>query len=157
MNRTAPAARESERLPSPYVREEHELLRRQVRRFVEAEVKPFAIAWEEQGFVPREVLRRMGELGFFGIRYPAEYGGSELDAMGSVVLAEELGRSTFGGVAVTALVHSEMASVHIANFGSAEQKARFMPDIIAGRTITALAVTQPDDGSDGKSIPPKTP
>jgi len=150
MNRTVTSAPES--LPSPYFREEHELLRRQVRRFVETEVKPFASAWEEQGSVPREVLRRMGELGFFGIRYPAQYGGSELDAMGSVVLAEELGRSTFGGVAVTALVHSEMASVHIANFGSAEQKARFMPDIIAGRTITALAVTEPDAGSDVKSI-----
>jgi acyl-CoA dehydrogenase len=144
--------RGNEPLPSAYFGEEHELLRRQVRRFVENEVKPFAIAWEEQGFVPRDVLRRMGELGFFGIRYPAEYGGSELDPLGSVVLAEELGRSTFGGFAVTALVHSEMASVHIANFGSAAQKARYMPDIIAGRTITALAVTEPDAGSDVKNI-----
>ena len=146
MNRTAASAPEIESLPSPYFREEHELLRRQVRRFVQTEIKPFAGAWEEQGFVPREVLRRMGELGFFGIRYPAEYGGSDLDAMASVVLAEELGRSTFGGVGVTALVHAEMASVHVANFGSAEQKARFLPDIIAGRTITALAVTEPDAG-----------
>src|SRR5262249_39561507 len=94
----------------------------------------------------------MGELGFFGIRYPAQYGGSELDAFGSVVLAEELGRSTFGGVAVTALVHAEMASVHIASFGSAEQKARYIADIISGRKITALAVTEPDAGSDVKSI-----
>jgi acyl-CoA dehydrogenase len=67
-------------------------------------------------------------------------------------LAEELGRSTFGGVAVTALVHAEMASVHIANFGSAEHKARYLPDIIAGRTITAIAVTEPDAGSDVKGI-----
>ncbi len=139
-------------LPSPYFREEHELLRRQVRRFVDTEVKPFAHAWEDQGFVPRETLRKMGELGFFGIRYPAEYGGSELDTLASVVLAEELGRSTFGGVAVTALVHAEMASVHIANFGSAEQKARYLPDIIAGRTITAIAVTEPDAGSDVKGM-----
>src|SRR5688572_756955 len=61
--------------PSPYFREEHEALRAQVRRFVETEIKPHALAWEEQGYVPREVLRRMGELGFLGIRYPAEYGG----------------------------------------------------------------------------------
>ena len=152
MNRTAPSAPEIESLPSPYFREEHELLRRQVRRFVQTEIKPFASVWEEQGFVPREVLRRMGELGFFGIRYPAEYGGSELDAMASVVLAEEFGRSTFGGVSITALVHAEMASVHVANFGSAAQKARYMPEIIAGRTITALAVTEPDAGSDVKNI-----
>jgi acyl-CoA dehydrogenase len=137
---------------SAHLREEHELLRHQVRRFVDTEVKPVALAWEEQGFVPRPVLRRMGELGFFGLRYPAEYGGSEFDTLGSVVLAEELGRSTFGGFAVTALVHAEMASVHIARAGSAEQKARWMAKIIAGEAITALAVTEPDAGSDVKRL-----
>jgi acyl-CoA dehydrogenase len=139
-------------LPSPYFREEHELLRAQVRRFVESEVKPHAAKWEEQGFVPREVLRRMGELGFLGIRYPAEYGGSEMDALGSVVLAEELGRSTFGGFAITVLVHTDMASVHIAHGGSSAQRAKYMPDIIAGRKIVAVAVTEPDAGSDVKGI-----
>src|SRR5437879_6529560 len=124
-------------LPSPYFREEHEALRAQVRRFVETEIKPHALAWEEQGYVPREVLRRMGELGFLGIRYPAEYGGSEMDTLGSVVLAEELGRSTFGGTAITILVHTDMASVHMANGGSPAQKARWMPQIIAGTAITA--------------------
>ena len=86
---------ESVSLPSPYFREEHELLRAQIRRFVETEIKPHGLKWEEQGYVPREVLRHMGELGFLGIRYPAEYGGSEMDTLGSIVLAEELGRSTF--------------------------------------------------------------
>ena len=83
--------------------------------------------------MPREVLRRMGELGFLGIRYPAEYGGCEMDTLGTVVLAEELGRSTFGGFAITVLVHTDMASVHMANAGSPAQKARWMPDIVAGR------------------------
>jgi acyl-CoA dehydrogenase len=139
-------------LPSPYFGEEHGLLRAQVRRFVESEVKPHAPKWEEQGFVPREVLRRMGELGFLGIRYPAEYGGSEMDALGSVVLAEELGRSTFGGFAITVLVHTDMASVHIANGGSPAQRAKYLPDIIAGRKIVAVAVSEPDAGSDVKGI-----
>jgi len=138
--------------PSPYFGEEHELLRAQVRRFVESEVKPHGAQWEEQGFVPREVLRRMGELGFLGIRYPAEFGGSEMDARGSVVLAEELGRSTFGGFAITVLVHTDMASVHIANGGSAAQRAKYLPDIVAGRRIVAVAVTEPDAGSDVKGI-----
>jgi acyl-CoA dehydrogenase len=137
---------------SPYFREEHEMLRAQVRRFVETEVKPNALAWEEQGFVPREVLRRMGELGFLGIRYPAEFGGSEMDALGSVVLAEELGRSTFGGFAITVLVHTDMASVHVANAGSAAQRERYMSDIVAGQKICAVAVTEPDAGSDVKGI-----
>jgi acyl-CoA dehydrogenase len=137
---------------SPYFSEEHEALRTQVRRFVETEIKPYALAWEEAGFVPREVLRRMGELGFFGIRYPAEYGGSEMDSLASVILAEELGRSTFSGVAITALVHTDMASVHIFNTGSKTQHERYMPDIIAGRAICAVAVTEPDAGSDVKGI-----
>src|SRR3954464_6852928 len=137
---------------SPFFSLEHEMLRDQVRRFVEEEIKPHADAWEEEGFVPRAVLRRMGELGFFGIRYPAEYGGSEMDALASVVFAEELGRCTYGGVAITALVHTDMASVHVFNGGTEEQRARWMPGIIAGEVITAVAVTEPDAGSDVKGI-----
>lgn len=137
---------------SPYFTEEHEALRTQIRRFVETEIKPHALAWEEAGFVPREVLRKMGALGFLGIRYPAEYGGSEMDTMATVVFAEELGRSTFSGVAITALVHTDMASVHIANAGSQAQRDRLMPAIIAGETIVAVAVTEPDAGSDVKGI-----
>jgi acyl-CoA dehydrogenase len=137
---------------NPWFGPEHRMLRDQVRRFVEEEIKPRADAWEEQGFVPRDVLRRMGELGFFGIRYPAAYGGSEMDALGTVVLAEELGRSGYGGVAITALVHTDMASVHVFNGGTEEQRARWMPGIIAGEVITAVAVTEPDAGSDVKGI-----
>ncbi len=137
---------------SPYFSEEHEMLRTQVRRFVDTEIKPHALAWEEQGCVPRDVLRRMGSLGFFGIRYPARYGGSEMDALATVVLAEELGRSTFSGVAITALVHSDMASIHVFRSGSEAQKDKWMPGIIAGEVITAVAVTEPDAGSDVKGI-----
>jgi acyl-CoA dehydrogenase len=128
------------------------MLREQVRRFVEAEIKPFAEAWENIGFVPREVLRKMGALGFFGIRYPEEYGGVDMDTRATVVLAEELGRSTFAGVAITALVHTDMASVHIFNAGSPAQKARWLPPVITGDVITAVAITEPDAGSDVKGI-----
>src|SRR5882757_1907219 len=137
---------------SAYLGEEHELLRTQIRRFVDEEIKPHALAWEQDGMVPREVLRRMGGLGFFGIRYPAEYGGSDMDTLATVVLAEELGRSTFSGVAITVLVHTDMASVHLYNSDSAELKNRFMPDIIAGRKIVAVGVTEPGAGSDVKGI-----
>jgi acyl-CoA dehydrogenase len=137
---------------SPFFSPEHELLRDQVRRFVEEEIKPRADAWERDGFVPRAVLRRMGELGFFGIRYPAAYGGSEMNVLATMVFAEELGRSTYGGVAITALVHTDMASVHVFNAGSAAQRARWMPGIVSGEVITAVAVTEPDAGSDVKGI-----
>jgi acyl-CoA dehydrogenase len=144
--------RKAPSVPSAYFGEEHEMLRAQLRRFVEEEVRPRGLAWEEQGFVPREVLRRMGELGFLGVRYPAAYGGSQMDTLATVVLAEELGRSTFSGFAVTVLVHTDMASVHLFNAGSPALKDRFMPDIVAGRRIVAVAVTEPGAGSDVKSI-----
>jgi acyl-CoA dehydrogenase len=132
--------------------EEHELLRAQVRRFVETEIKPHADGWEEDGRTPRSLLRRMGELGFFGIRYSEEYGGVNMDTRGSIVLAEELGRSTYSGVAITALVHTDMASVHIHNGGNAHQKSRFLPGIISGDCLTAVAITEPGAGSDVKGI-----
>jgi acyl-CoA dehydrogenase len=137
---------------SAHFGEEHELLRTQLRRFVNEEIKPRALQWEQDGMVPRDVLRRMGELGFLGIRYPAEYGGSDMDTLATVVLAEELGRSTFSGVAITVLVHTDMASVHLYNSGSQALKDRFMPDVVAGNKIVAVGVTEPGAGSDVKSI-----
>ena len=124
------------------------MLRQTVRRFVETRVIPFADAWEETGFVPRAVLAEMGKLGLFGIRYDSAYGGSELDTLATVVLAEELGRSGYGGFAVTVLVHTDMASPHLARAGTEAQKAKYLPDIIAGTKITAVAMTEADAGSD---------
>lgn len=148
----APIVQPSGSIRSAYLGEEHEMLRAQVRRFVETEVKPNGHLWEEQGHVPRAVLRRMGELGFLGIRYPAAYGGSEMDTLATVVLAEELGRSTFSGFAITVLVHTDMASVHLFNAGSQALKDRFMPDVVAGRAIVAVAVTEPGAGSDVRAL-----
>jgi acyl-CoA dehydrogenase len=128
------------------------LLRDSLRRYVEKEIVPNAPAWEAQGFVPREVLRQMGQLGFLGLRYPEAYGGGGLDARATALLAEELGRSTFGGFAITVLVHTDMASPHLVNAGSPEQVKAWLPGIISGEAISAVAVTEPDAGSDVKSI-----
>ncbi|WP_026381653.1 acyl-CoA dehydrogenase family protein [Afifella pfennigii] len=133
---------------SVYFPPELEQFRQQLRRFIEVEVVPSAKAWEAEGMTPRPLLRRMGELGFLGLRYPEAYGGSGLDTLATAVLAEELGRSTFGGFAITVLVHTDMASPHLANFGSDAQKDRYMPGIVAGDIITAVAVTEPGAGSD---------
>ena len=137
---------------SPFLREEHVALRDQLRRFIRSEIVPHAEGWETDGMIPRHVLRRMGELGFLGVRYPAEFGGSEMDTIATAVLAEELGRSTFGGFAITVLVHTDMASPHLANSGDPAQLARYMPGIISGEMIAAVAVTEPDAGSDVASI-----
>src|SRR5258705_12901551 len=107
-------------MESIYLTEEHVALREQIARFVAKEVEPHGAAWEEQGFVPREVLRKMGELGFFGITYPAEYGGSEADALTSLGFPGGLLRSTFRGFIVTAPGDSHMAPPHLGNAGSRE-------------------------------------
>jgi len=128
------------------------LLQESLRRYVEKEVLPKAGPWEAQGFVPREVLREMGRLGFLGLRYGEEFGGGGLDARATALLAEELGRSTFGGFAITVLVHTDMASPHLVNAGSPAQIRKYLPKIVSGEWITAVAVTEPDAGSDVKGI-----
>ncbi len=135
-----------------YFDEQHRQFRDNLRRFVGQEVVPHAAPWEEAGMVPRALLRQMGELGFLGIRYAEEYGGSDLDTVYSVILAEELGRSTYGGFAATVMVHTDMASPHLANFGTPAQLARYLPAITRGEKICAIAVTEPDAGSDVAGI-----
>ncbi len=137
---------------SPYWDDTHRLLRDTLRRFVQKEVVPHGDTWEEQGFVPREVLREMGRCGFLGLRYPEQYNGGGMNALATALLAEELGRSGFGGFAATVLVHTDMASPHLARAGSPAQLERWMPGIVAGDLITAVAVTEPDAGSDVKAI-----
>jgi acyl-CoA dehydrogenase len=136
---------------SIYLTEDLEAIRAQTREYVEREIVPRAAAWEETG-VPREVLDDMGKLGFFGLRIPEEYGGIGLGTLSSVVFAEELGRSTFGGFSITVLVHTDLAIPYLLHFGSEEQKARWLPSMATGETITAIGVTEPDAGSDVAAI-----
>jgi acyl-CoA dehydrogenase len=135
-----------------YLTPEHELLREQVARFLAREVESHALAWEEAGSTPREVLRKLGNAGLLGLMYAGEHGGGDADALTNLVFAEALSQSTFGGFIITVLVHTDMASPHLYHAGSAEQKARWMPGITAGTTITAVAITEPDAGSDVAGI-----
>jgi acyl-CoA dehydrogenase len=135
-----------------YFTEEHRQFRDNLRRYIDQEIVPRAAPWEDAGMVPRAVMRQMGELGYLGIRYPEAYGGSGLDTVYSAILAEELGRSTYGGYAVTVTVHTDMASPHLANFGTPEQLQRYLPSLIRGETVCAVAVTEPDAGSDVAGI-----
>jgi len=124
------------------------MLRTQVRRFVQREVMPHADAWERAGETPRGVIKRMGELGMLGIRFPEAYGGADADTIASVVLAEELGRSTYGGFAITILTQTDTASPPIAAAGTPQQKQRYLPGITRGDCLVAIAMTEPDVGSD---------
>src|ERR1035437_2722953 len=133
---------------TPYFTEAHELFRAQVRRFIKERVVPYGDEWERAGKIPRELFRQMGELGFLGIRYPEEYGGTDMGMFGQIVLGEELGCSTYGGVTASVMVHVAMASPHLLHGGTKAQLERYAPDIISGKTVTGIAVTEADAGSD---------
>ncbi len=139
-------------MESIYITPEHALLREQVARFLAREVEPHALAWEDAGMTPRAVLRKLGAAGLLGLMYSAEHGGADADALTNLVFAEALSQSTFGGFIITVLVHTDMASPHLHHAGTAAQRAKYMPGITAGETITAVAITEPDAGSDVAGI-----
>jgi len=137
---------------SIYLQPEHELLRDQVARFLAKEVEPHGEKWEEQGFVPRDVLRRMGAAGLLGLAFEPEYGGGGADAMTNLVFAEALSQSTFGGFIITVLVHTDMAGPHLHHAGNAAQKEKYLRKVTAGEMITAVGITEPGAGSDVAGI-----
>ncbi|MFP3882035.1 MAG: acyl-CoA dehydrogenase family protein [Actinomycetota bacterium] len=139
-------------MKSIYIDEDLAAIRAQVRQYVEREVVPNVETWEQDRAIPRAVLDEMGKLGFFGLRIPEQYGGIGMGHVATVAFAEELGRSTSGGFAITVLVHTDLASPYVTNFGSEEQKKRWLPKFATGESITAIGVTEPDAGSDVAAI-----
>jgi acyl-CoA dehydrogenase len=126
---------------------ENRQLRNQLRRFIETEVRPNADAWETAG-IPKSVFERMGDIGFLGVTLPEAYGGAGFDAFGTLVFGEELARSGSGGFAAAVSAHADIMAPVIARTGSEAQCARWLPDLISGRRIGGLAVTEPSSGSD---------
>jgi alkylation response protein AidB-like acyl-CoA dehydrogenase len=132
----------------PLFTDEHEMLRRSIRAFVDNEITPHVAAWEEAGKIPRELWRRLGELGFLGLEFPTEYGGGGADFLASVVLGEEMARCRSGGVAFSVLVHTDMSSPWLTRYGTEAQKRKYLPRIVRGETVCALGITEPGTGSD---------
>jgi alkylation response protein AidB-like acyl-CoA dehydrogenase len=131
---------------------EHNEFRRTVRKFVEKELAPYSEEWEEAEFFPNEVFRRMGELGFLGVNYPEEYGGSGGDYLYSVILAEEMAHSRCGGLNMGIAVQTNMVMPPILKFGTEEQKQKYLSGCIEGRLIASLGITEPHSGSDVQAI-----
>jgi len=132
--------------------EDHQAFRQTVRAFVEKELAPHAREWDERGEFPRSLFRTFGELGFFGIRRSPAHGGSGLDWWYVVAYAEELARCRNAGLATGMLVHGEMAIPVIDDLGTEEQKREFLAPAIRGERIAALAISEPDAGSDVAAI-----
>jgi len=139
-------------MQSVYFTPDHDTFRAAVRRFLEQEVAPHATQWEAERRIPREIFRRMGELGFLGILFPPEVGGAGGDLFHAVAFLEELPRSRMGGFCAAVAVQQFMASRHIWSWGSEAQKRRWVVPSIEGRAVGALAVTEPDAGSDVSAL-----
>jgi len=132
--------------------DDHRAFRRTVRELCERELAPHARAWDAAGEFPRELFRRFGELGLFGIRRDPAYGGSGLDWWYVVAYAEELVRARNAGLAMAMLVHGEMAIPVVDDLGTDEQKREFLAPAIRGERVAALAISEPDAGSDVAAI-----
>lgn len=136
----------------PPFAEEHAIFRKSVRDFCENEIKPHVEEWEEAGIFPREIYTEMGKLGFLGIRFPEKYGGSGLDWWYTACFIEELPRCMCGGVPLSIMAHTDMATPIINILGSEEQKQEFLAPAIKGEKIAAICVTEPFAGSDVAGI-----
>jgi alkylation response protein AidB-like acyl-CoA dehydrogenase len=129
---------------------DHEAFRDSFRRFVEKEITPFHAEWEEQGYVAREVWNKAGENGFLCMTMPEEYGGSGADKLYSVIQFEEVARAGVNGIGYS--LHSEIVAPYILHYGTAEQKAKYLPKMASGEMIGAIAMSEPAAGSDLQGI-----
>ena len=130
----------------------HEQFRGVVREFVEREVNPHADAWEEQERFPKTLFLRGGELGFFAQGAPEAWGGSGIDVRMAIVMGEELSKGHTRGVGMGFGAHNEIAKPHLVRFGTDAQRNRYLGDMIAGRKVGSLCVTEPAAGSNVAGI-----
>ncbi len=126
--------------------DEHKMFRDTLRKFVTNELIPHVEEWEEAGIVPRSAWQKMGQQGFLGTTVPVEYGGPGADFLYSVIVNEEMARANFWGL--TAALHSDIIVPYILSYGSEEHKQKYLPGCVTGDCITAVAMTEPNAGSD---------
>ena len=136
-----------------YFNKDHDMVRKAVREFVDKEINPFMDEWEEKGAAPlHDLFKKMGDLGFLGIRYDTEYGGQGMDYWYDTVCLEELGRIHGSGIPVAIAVQTHMATPAIDEYGSEYLKETYLKPAIAGDMVAAIAVTEPGAGSDVSAI-----
>jgi len=134
-------------MANPFYTADHEAFRDQVRRFVAREIEPFASQWDEAEEFPRDLYRKAADIGLIGLGFPEEHGGVPADRFMWIIATQELARPGAGGISASLMSHA-IGTPPIVTAGSAELKARLLPGIFAGETISALAITEPGGGSD---------
>ncbi|HLG14225.1 MAG TPA: acyl-CoA dehydrogenase family protein [Blastocatellia bacterium] len=132
----------------PYFTEEHHMLRETVKQFVQTEIAPFSVEWDAAGTFPRELFKKAGDLGLFGIRLDPKYGGSGLDWWATAAYLEGFSYCNNGGVAMGTFVQSDITLPVLDELGTHEQKEEFLRPAIAGDRIAALGISEPGGGSD---------
>ncbi|MEH6406001.1 MAG: acyl-CoA dehydrogenase family protein [Leeuwenhoekiella sp.] len=131
-----------------YFSEEHNLFRESLRDFLQKEVVPHIDKWEETGIIDRFIWKKFGDMGYFGLAYPEEYGGLDLDLFYTVILLEELQKINSGGFAAAIWAHAYLAMTHLKAEGSALIKEKYLASSITGDKIGCMCVTEPSGGSD---------
>ncbi|MGJ4913540.1 acyl-CoA dehydrogenase family protein [Bradyrhizobium oligotrophicum] len=132
---------------SPFYTVEHEAFRDVIKRFVDKEIAPFASAWDEAGEFPRALYLKAAEIGLLGLGFPEEFGGVPADQFMKIVSSQELARAGAGGISASLMSHT-IGAPPIARAAQPQVRARVLPEILAGRKISALAITEPSGGSD---------
>lgn len=135
-----------------YFKEEHNLFRQSLRDFLKKEVIPFIDTWEKEGEIPREIFKKFGEMGYFGLDIPEEDGGLNLDIWYSVILHEELNKINSGGFGAAVGTHFQLALTHLNAEANENQKKQFLIPGVKGDIIGCLAITEPFGGSDIQAI-----
>src|SRR5215813_3952191 len=134
-------------MKSPFYTAEHEAFREVMRRFVAKEIEPFASEWDEAGEFPRSLYAKAAEVGLLGLGFPEEFGGVPADQFMKIVASQELARAGAGGVSASLMSHT-IGSPPIARAARPEIRAKVLPEVLSGKKISALAITEPGGGSD---------
>ncbi|MGH8013759.1 MAG: acyl-CoA dehydrogenase family protein [Candidatus Binataceae bacterium] len=131
--------------------DEQRQIRQTLADFAEREIKPHASRWDKESIFPREVISKLGELGFLSVAFPEQYGGGGADTLSQAIVVEGLARYD-AGLALSCAAHMSLASGHIANFASSEQCSSYLPAMIAARNLGAWCLTEPGSGSDAAAM-----
>ena len=144
---------DSARLPNPHLTGEHEAWRRNLRRFIEAEIMPYAEDWDEAGHIPDALWPKAAAVGLLGMSYPEQYGGTAegIDSWHGWITNEELARIGTGGIAASLMVHG-IGLPPVINWGSEAMKEMVAPPVLAGQKNISLGITEPGAGSDVAQI-----
>lgn len=131
--------------------EEHEMIRQAARDFAQNEIAPVAAQFDETGEFPVETIRRMGEMGFMGIEVPEQYGGVEMDTLAYVVALEEISKADASHGTIMS-VNNSLYAHGILNFGTEDQKQKFLKPVASGNAVGAYSLTEPMSGSDAGTM-----